>query len=146
MKTTSYAFTPPNPSEKNFSEVYEIIVNETLELREFNELAIAGSLFSLSVFKGITFRDCVFYGSRFENCTFVDCIFENCTFQFAHVEFCQFAQTTFAHCNWDFASIQKSDFNFCQLDNKTILIAGDDEKGNRMEQCFSFQSPFLMAA
>ncbi|OFZ13151.1 MAG: hypothetical protein A2X86_10040 [Bdellovibrionales bacterium GWA2_49_15] len=134
MKTTTYAQLPQNPNTQQLDSAYEIISNETLESRNFNGLTIAGSLFSLSVFKGITFKDCVFYGTKFENCMFTSCSFENCSFQFTQVDFCQFNQSKFAECNWDFAPIKKSQFANCMLDQHTSYQVAHEDKANLIKQ------------
>ena len=140
MKTATYAQLPQNPNTQQLDSAYEIIANETLESRDFNGLTIAGSLFSLSVFKGISFKDCVFYGTKFENCMFTDCSFENCSFQFTQVDYCQFEKSSFAECNWDFAPIQKSQFNHCSLDFHTTYQVGHEDKANVIEKCFGYQN------
>lgn|GEM_PF-6639561 len=135
MKTMTYAHNPTKPQNSSFGEVYEVIANEQLENSEFIDLTIAGALISLSVFKGLTFRDCVFYGTRFENCTFIDCKFENCSFQFSQIDYCNFQRTQFQNCQWDFTRSQSNQWTFCRLDSRTLKAIADLDKNNDLIQC-----------
>lgn len=110
---------------------YEVIENEKLTDCNLSGLVISGALFSLTLFKNVTFRSCDFFASRIENCEFINCKFENCTFQFSGIEYCDFHSTIFENCTWDVSHIKRSLLSLCDLDPKTEFFVKKD-KNNKL--------------
>ena len=117
------------------NHVYEVIENESLKSCDFDRLTLSGSLFSLTVFKNVTFRSCVFFGSKLENCRFVNCKFIDCSFQFTNLAHCNFHTTEFKNCHWDFSYTRKSQFHHCSLDKMSHCSISKDD--NRFVNCFT---------
>lgn len=92
---------------------YEVIENEHFTGNHFNDLALSGSLFSLTTFTDVLFESCAFYASKMENCTFINVKFSNCTFEFTQMQHCNFNNCTFENCSFQITGISKSSFAYC---------------------------------
>ena len=137
MKTlTDTTINPLSPQVVEGS--YEVIENELIVDSNFNGLTIAGSLFSLTTFKNVTFDSCVFFASRMENCEFVNCTFINCQFQFTNIAHCDFRYAKFDACSFDFSSIKNSKVDECWLDSKVLHNLAKDSK-NEIERSFNLE-------
>lgn len=136
MKTSTTLLTQTITQLKTLDESYEVIENESVSGRDFNNLTIAGALFSLSTFDRSTFSSCVFYGTRIENCIFKGCTFENCTFEFSHFYAATFISCTFKNCKWKYSTVNKTKVNSSEIDHATSSIVHQQEN-NRMIDCFT---------
>ncbi len=125
----------PELKPLNVIEKYEVIENELIEDRDFNELSIPGVLMTFTIFKNVTFENCVFFGSRLENCEFVNCKFIDTKFQFCNLSYCNFKFSTFEYCNWDVSPTKDCTFISCLLDSKSLYYLG--KNSNYLETCFS---------
>ncbi len=140
--STLTEFLNPLHTESGKNSCYEIIENEALTDCNLSKLSISGSLFSLSVFKNVTFSSCDFFGSKMENCQFIGCNFQNCKFQFSSIEYSDFHSSTFENCIWDISPIKKSLFSRCAIDTKTLYFIAQGEN-----KIFNLQNnQFLLAA
>ena len=113
------------------SKNFEVIENESLTNCSLEGITVSGALFSLTLFKNVTFRSCVFFASRMENCQFIACTFENCTFEFSNISYCDFHSTSFENCMWSTSPTKKNLFSRCQLDPKAIYYLNKDNNNNR---------------
>lgn len=125
--------------ESSSSTRYEVIENEVLKSSDLKDLSISGSLFSLTLFKDVTFESCVFFGSKFENCEFVNCKFIDCSFQFTHISHCNFRASSFKNCIWETSTIRKSMLSLCDMDVKTAFFLTKEE--NKMDSCMKNDFP-----
>jgi len=113
---------------------YEVIENESFTGNYFNNLALSGSLFSLTTFTDVLFESCAFYASKMENCTFINVKFENCTFEFTKMQYCNFNTCTFENCSFQISSIAQSDFAHCTYEGIVDYIIHQGHK-NREFNC-----------
>jgi uncharacterized protein YjbI with pentapeptide repeats len=116
---TLTAYINPLTSTIDYTENYEVIENEAVIGNNYNDLIISGSLFSLTLFKNVTFRACVFFGTRIENCQFINCEFIDCKFQFSNISYSDFHHATFKNCIWESTPVRKSLFANSDLDFKS---------------------------
>lgn len=119
--------------EAKASGQYEIIENETIESRDYKDLAISGSLFSLTTFTNVTFESCVFYASKMENCTFINCTFKDCKFEFSQMQHCLFNRCTMEDTLWTKSPMKKCTLSFCEYDHKFSYFFNEEE--NRLFEC-----------
>jgi uncharacterized protein YjbI with pentapeptide repeats len=112
---------------------YEIIENEIIESKDFKDLAVSGSLFSLTTFTNVTFESCVFYASKMENCTFINCTFVNCKFEFTQMQHCQFNRCKMEDTIWTASPMKKCTLSFCEYDHKFSYFFNEEE--NRTFEC-----------
>lgn len=130
------------------NENYEVIENENLSDCNYDGLVVSGSLFSLTLFRNVTFDACVFFASKLENCEFRGCNFVNCEFQFSDISHCNFEGCTFDNCTWDNTPIKRCRFSSSFIDTKTAYFVGkgmSTSEQNVMEYCFSSKSSFEYA-
>ena len=113
--------------------LYDVVENETIKGKDFGDLTLSGSLFSLTTFRDVTFESCVFFATRMENCTFINCRFENCSFQFSSIEHCQFCETEFQGSFWDVSPLKYNDFSSCLLDDRTTYFASKPDLKNKLK-------------
>lgn len=137
MKTLTDTTINPHSLQMNV-ETYEIIENELLEGSNFKELAISGSLFSLTTFKNVTFDSCAFFATRMENCEFINCKFVNCTFQFCSMTHCEFHFAKIDRCTWEFSPLKNNLLSQSWLGTK-MLRALEKEDSNEIQNCFSIE-------
>jgi uncharacterized protein YjbI with pentapeptide repeats len=112
---------------------YEVIENECITSRTFNDLVVSGSLFSLTTFNGVSFQSCTFFGTKIENCTFVNCTFNNCKFEFTNIEHTIFNRCEFENTLWELTPVNKSTLSFCKLDANTQYFI--KEEANTLVNC-----------
>lgn len=112
---------------------YEIIENEIIESQNFKDLAVSGSLFSLTTFTNVTFESCVFYASKMENCTFINCTFIDCKFEFSQLQHCQFNRCKMEDTIWTASPMKKCTLAFCEYDHKFSYYFNPEE--NRAFEC-----------
>ena len=99
-------------SDQTGNGQYEVIENENFTGNHFNNLALSGSLFSLTTFTDVLCESCAFYASKLENCTFINVKFENCTFEFTQMQHCNFNNCTFENCSFQISGINKCSFAY----------------------------------
>lgn len=136
MKTSTTLLTQTITELRTLDESYEIIENEQVLNRDFNNLTLAGALFSLSTFDRSNFLSCVFYGTRIENSVFRNCTFENCTFEFSHFYAATFISCTFKGCTWKYSTINKTKAHCSEMDHPTSSLIHQQEN-NQMIDCFT---------
>lgn len=109
---------------------YEVIENQSFTGNTFNDLALSGSLFSLTTFTDVLFESCAFYASKIENCTFINVKFENCIFEFTQMQHCNFNNCTFENCIFQVSSIAKSTFAYSTYEGmlKHLIEKGGSNK------------------
>ncbi|MCK5074060.1 MAG: pentapeptide repeat-containing protein, partial [Bacteriovoracaceae bacterium] len=96
---------------------------------------VSGSLFSLTLFKKVTFDSCVFFASKWENCDFSSCEFKNCTLQFSQFMNCNFTGCKFENVIWDVSFVKKSCLADCFVDVKTSYFMMRED--NIIRNCFT---------
>lgn len=136
MKTSTTLLNITTTELKSFDEAYEIIENETVSSRNFNNLTIAGALFSLSTFDRSTFLSCVFYACKIENTVFKNCTFENCTFEFSNIYAATFIGCTFINCKWEFSHAKKTKIISSEIDPMTSSNL-NKESSNELRDCYT---------
>lgn len=130
---TLIRFFNPFAHAQSQDALYDVVENEEIKEQDLSGLTLSGSLFSLSVFRDVTFTACVFFGSRLENCTFIGCKFIDCSFQFSTVEHCTFEETEFVGSHWDVSPLKKNAFRTCFLDQKTAYFAQKNYAANKLQ-------------
>lgn len=139
MKTSTTLLNPTSAQsqkDESLSQAYEVIENEAISERNFEELTISGALFSLSTFDRASFSTCVFYACKLENTTFKNCNFENCTFEFTSFFCVQFISCTFTNCTWEFSSARKSFVKSSSIDRVTAANFAKDSS-NHLLDCYT---------
>lgn len=106
-------------TESKHDGTYEVIENECITSRNFNNLVVSGSLFSLTTFTEVSFQSCTFFGTKIENCMFINCTFSNCKFEFTNIEHTKFNKCEFENTLWELTPVNKSTLSFCKFDANT---------------------------
>ena len=134
MKTLTNLISPFQTNTLR-TDTYEVIENEVVTAQIYKDLNVSGSLFSKTLFKGVTFDSCAFYATNFIECEFVGCNFKNCTFQFSHFEKVDFDGCEFINNSWIVSSISKSILSTCFVDRKTSYYLMRED--NAIFNCFA---------
>ena len=134
MKTLTNLISPFSTKTLH-TDTYEVVENESLTNENYSRLVVSGSLFSLTLFKKVSFDSCVFFASKFENCEFVACNFLDCTIQFSTFINCSFVGCKFKNVTWDLSHIRKSCLEDCFIDAKTSYFLMRED--NMVKNCFT---------
>ena len=134
MKTSTTLLTQTVTQLKTFHDSYEIIESESVSNRNFDNITIAGALFSLSTFDRSNFSSCVFYATKIENCLFKGCTFKNCTFEFSHFYAAIFSSCHFINCKWQHSTSLKTKVKSSEVDHPTSSFIHQHDSNHRHQR------------